>query len=195
MFLGKGAPKICSKFTGEHPCRSAISIKLQSNFIEITFQHGCPLVNLLHIFRTPFPKNIYGRLLLFVLTRWLHLVLQLRIIFLVVDFKYVDRFAGNFVSFLFYVEIFRKNCITIENNDKFFINIFPIFFVISIYNVKILITIEITTIYMLSSYIKICVIICVIILTKVCQVFKYPLSIIWTRLNCLTVILHDKLFD
>ena len=28
MFLGKGVLKICSKFTGEHPCRSAISIKL-----------------------------------------------------------------------------------------------------------------------------------------------------------------------
>ena len=26
VFLGKGALKICSKFTGEHPCRSAISI-------------------------------------------------------------------------------------------------------------------------------------------------------------------------
>ena len=31
VFLGKGVLKICSKFTGEHPCRSAISIKLQSN--------------------------------------------------------------------------------------------------------------------------------------------------------------------
>ena len=30
VFLGKGVLKICSKFTGEHPCRSAISIKLQS---------------------------------------------------------------------------------------------------------------------------------------------------------------------
>ena len=30
LFLGKGALKICSKLTGEHPCRSAISIKLQS---------------------------------------------------------------------------------------------------------------------------------------------------------------------
>ena len=29
MFLGKGVLKICSKFTGEHPCRSVISIKLQ----------------------------------------------------------------------------------------------------------------------------------------------------------------------
>ena len=28
VFLRKGVLKICSKFTGEHPCRSAISIKL-----------------------------------------------------------------------------------------------------------------------------------------------------------------------
>ena len=28
VFLGKGILKICSKFTGEHPRRSAISIKL-----------------------------------------------------------------------------------------------------------------------------------------------------------------------
>ena len=26
VFLGKGVLKICSKFTGEHPCRSATSI-------------------------------------------------------------------------------------------------------------------------------------------------------------------------
>ena len=30
VFLGKGVLKLCSKFTGEHPCRSATSIKLQS---------------------------------------------------------------------------------------------------------------------------------------------------------------------
>ena len=29
----------------EHPCRSVISIKLQSNLIEITFWHGCSPVN------------------------------------------------------------------------------------------------------------------------------------------------------
>ena len=29
VFLGKGVLKICSKFTGEHPCRTVISIKLQ----------------------------------------------------------------------------------------------------------------------------------------------------------------------
>ena len=31
LFLEKVFLKICSKFTGEHPCRSAILIKLQSN--------------------------------------------------------------------------------------------------------------------------------------------------------------------
>ena len=48
MFLGKGV----LKFTGEHQCRSAISLKLLCNFIEITLRHECSTVNLLHIFRT-----------------------------------------------------------------------------------------------------------------------------------------------
>ena len=46
VFLGKGVLKICSKFTGDRPCESAISIKL------------------LHIFRTTFLKNTSGWLLL-----------------------------------------------------------------------------------------------------------------------------------
>ena len=50
---------MCNKFTGEHPCRSVISIKLLCSFIEIALRHECS-VNLLHIFRTPFPKNTYG---------------------------------------------------------------------------------------------------------------------------------------
>ena len=60
MFLGKGVLKICNLFTVEHLCRSVILIKLQSNFIEIALRHGCSHVNLLHIFRTPFPKNTSG---------------------------------------------------------------------------------------------------------------------------------------
>ena len=48
VFLVKGVPKICSKFTGESPCRSVISIKLLCIFIEITLQYGCSPVNLLH---------------------------------------------------------------------------------------------------------------------------------------------------
>ena len=62
--LGKGVLKICSKFTGENPCRSVISIKLQSNVTEITLRHGCSPVNLLHFFRTSFPKNASKGLLL-----------------------------------------------------------------------------------------------------------------------------------
>ena len=38
--------------------------ELLCNFIEITLQHGCSLVNLLHISRTPFPENSSGELLL-----------------------------------------------------------------------------------------------------------------------------------
>ena len=61
--LGKGVLKICSKFRGEHPCRSMISMKLLCNFIEIPLRHGCSLVNLLHIFGTLFLKNTSGGLL------------------------------------------------------------------------------------------------------------------------------------
>ena len=38
--------------------------KVASNFIEIALRHGCSPVNLLHIFRTPFPRNTSGWLLL-----------------------------------------------------------------------------------------------------------------------------------
>ena len=50
VLIGKGILKIYSKFTGEHPCQSVISIKLLCR---------CSPVNLLHIFRTPFYKNIH----------------------------------------------------------------------------------------------------------------------------------------
>ena len=39
VFLGKDVLEICSKFTGEHPYQSVISIKLLCNFFEITFRH------------------------------------------------------------------------------------------------------------------------------------------------------------
>ena len=63
-FLGKGTLKTCSKVTGERPCRSVTSIKLQSIFIEITLRYGCSFKNLLHIFRTPVHEKISGGLLL-----------------------------------------------------------------------------------------------------------------------------------
>ena len=65
VFLRKGVLEICSKFTGEHPCRGGISITLNGNFIEITLRHGCSPVNLQHIFRTTFLKNTSGRLFLY----------------------------------------------------------------------------------------------------------------------------------
>ena len=64
MFLGKGVLKICSKFTGEQPRQSVISIKLLCNCIEITLRHGCFPVMLLHIFRTHIYKNTSEGLLL-----------------------------------------------------------------------------------------------------------------------------------
>ena len=40
------------------------------NFIKITLQHGCSPVNFLHIFRTAFPKNTSGGLLLSIPVGW-----------------------------------------------------------------------------------------------------------------------------
>ena len=42
----------------------AILIKFQSNLVEIALRHGCSRVNLLYIFRTPFPKSPSRQLLL-----------------------------------------------------------------------------------------------------------------------------------
>ena len=50
MFLEKAVLKTYSKFTGEHLCQNVISIKLQSNFVEITLRHGCSPIHLLHTF-------------------------------------------------------------------------------------------------------------------------------------------------
>ena len=58
VFLGKGVLRICSKNTGKYPCRSAISVKPLSNFIEITLLHGCSPVNLLHIVEHLFLKRL-----------------------------------------------------------------------------------------------------------------------------------------
>ena len=69
VFWEKAVLKVCSKFTGEHPCRSAFSI------------------NLLHIFRTSLLKNTSG---------WLLLHLPHYSSALVVDFKYFFYLVVNF---------------------------------------------------------------------------------------------------
>ena len=63
VFL-RGVLKICTKFTGEYLYRSVISIMFLCNFIEMALRYGCSPVSLLHIFRTPFPWNSSGWLLL-----------------------------------------------------------------------------------------------------------------------------------
>ena len=45
--------------------------KVARKFIEITLRHECCPVSLLHIFRTPFPKDISGGLLL---SKWSSLI-------------------------------------------------------------------------------------------------------------------------
>ena len=82
MFIGKSDLKICNKFIAEQPCRGVISKKLFCNFIEITLQHGCSPVNLLHIFRTPFPKkplDSYFYMMLKISILWLYNITFLRI--------------------------------------------------------------------------------------------------------------------
>ena len=64
VFQLKGVLRICSKFTGEHPCRSAISVGLLCSFIQIALWNRCSPVNLLRIFRTSSFKNTYQGLLL-----------------------------------------------------------------------------------------------------------------------------------
>ena len=68
--------KICSKFTKQHPCRSAISIKLICNFIEITLRHGCCRADLPYIFRTTSSKNTSGGLLLMAPIIYQHISLR-----------------------------------------------------------------------------------------------------------------------
>ena len=40
VFLSKDDLKICRKFTGEHPCRSAVSIKLLATLLKSHFGMG-----------------------------------------------------------------------------------------------------------------------------------------------------------
>ena len=67
--LRKWSSKTLQQMYRKKPCRRFISIKLLCNFIEIAHWHGCFPVNLLHIFKTPFPRNTSGLLLLLLL--WL----------------------------------------------------------------------------------------------------------------------------
>ena len=58
VFLGHGTLKICSKCTVEHPCWSAISVKL------LTLRHGCFPVICCIFSEHRFHNNTYGGVLL-----------------------------------------------------------------------------------------------------------------------------------
>ena len=62
VFLGKGVLKICSKFIKGTPMSKCDFNKVANH--TITLRYGCSPVNLLHIFRTTFPKNNSEGLLL-----------------------------------------------------------------------------------------------------------------------------------
>ena len=106
VFLRKGVLKICCKFTGEHPCHSAISTNLLCSFIEIAIRHRCSPVNLPHIFRTPFPWNTLGWLLLKVPFAWWgkpNLLLLWALSFFTVYFAVVYLWA-SFAIFSIYLK-------------------------------------------------------------------------------------------
>ena len=104
-----------SKSTGEHSCRSVISINLQSNFIEIALRHGCSPVNLLHIFRTRFRKNTSGRPLLLLAVSFILVIIYgvglnssvMKLIFccLTTQSKETDSLEGSLDRVLFAVEL------------------------------------------------------------------------------------------
>ena len=63
-FLKKSCSEIKQQIYSRTPMLKCDFNKVASNFIEIALRHGCSPVNLLDIFRTLFPKNISGGLLL-----------------------------------------------------------------------------------------------------------------------------------
>ena len=75
VFLGKGIRKICSKFTGETPMLKCDFNKFANQLYWNHTRHGCSPVNLLHIFRTPFPKNISGWLIMNKFSQRFHKIL------------------------------------------------------------------------------------------------------------------------
>ena len=108
---GKSVLKICSKFTGERLCSAEISIKLQSNFIEIALRHGCFFsCKFAAYFRTPFPKNTSGRLLLN--RRSKHRSSHLQMFFRKDIFKNFSNFTGKHLCFsLFLIKLRAKRFI------------------------------------------------------------------------------------
>ena len=63
VFLLGSVLGICGGFAVSLLCRSLISIQLLCNFVGVTLQRGCSLVNLLRIFRASLSGSTYGGML------------------------------------------------------------------------------------------------------------------------------------
>ena len=86
----------------------------QSNFIEITHLYGWSLVNLLHVFRTPFYKNTPRRLLLYIYNKiWIS--------FLTVVYKYFP-WKYRLIKKKLLMLTLRKKC---PNTEFLLLLIFP----------------------------------------------------------------------
>ena len=113
VLLGKGVLKICSKFTGERLCQNVISnVLLFATLIEIKLRHGCSPVNLLHIFRTSFPKNISWGLLLSTFDSLLNSFFYIIVLYFIYN---------NFICFVNLIEIklnVTKYSIVYEKADE-----------------------------------------------------------------------------
>ena len=109
--LRKSWLKICSKFTGKHSCQSAK---------QIYWNHTS--VRLLHIFKTPFPKNKYGGLLLHVFPKLTLLSSTYFLTFHCLKSVHVRSFLWSVISLTVFkqnTEIYRANLFQIpENKDQ-----------------------------------------------------------------------------
>ena len=85
---------------------------MQSNFIEIILRHGRSPVNLLLIFRTPFPKNTSEGLLLVVAASVFH-------------FKYLTRISRFKMRELTSEEMLRKISIRSWRSWMFVLDVLP----------------------------------------------------------------------
>ena len=118
MFLGKGVQQLYRR-TPIPKC-DFNKVAKQSNFIEIAIRHRIRNrnpVNLLHIFRTPFPKNISVRLLLALefqvsIRQYQHLMLTIKFIewYYFADLIYVSSSANIYQP---------QNTFSVEKNSHY----------------------------------------------------------------------------
>ena len=105
MFFKIGLLRNFANSTRKHLCWSPFSIKSDFNkvvklfsikflwnFFEITPRHGCSQVNLLHIFRTPCPRNT---------SRWLLLDLETRLL----NIEQLSKYLNSCTYYSIYFKI------------------------------------------------------------------------------------------